>query len=138
MKEPDVDSTRYVLYFDETLRGLSVGAPVSLLGLPAGEVTGIGLELDRKTARLRGRVEIVTFPERVVARLAGQEAALVRDPQYRHTVIRRLVEERGLRAQLRSGSLVTGATGCPTTPSGPTSPGRWPASTRPSGARPTP
>src|SRR4029079_1601864 len=42
MKQPDAISTHYVLHFTETLRGLSVGAPVTLLGLPAGEVTDVG------------------------------------------------------------------------------------------------
>ena len=44
MKQPDSISTHYVLHFNESLRGLSVGAPVTLLGLPAGEVTDVGLD----------------------------------------------------------------------------------------------
>ncbi len=43
MKQPDAVSQRYVLYFNESLRGLSVGAPVTLLGLPGGEVVEVGL-----------------------------------------------------------------------------------------------
>jgi paraquat-inducible protein B len=99
-----------VVYFGETLHGLSVGAPVTLLGLPVGEVTTVGLELDPKTSHLRGRVEIVTFPERLIARLSRQLAAVAqaRSPQEQHALIQRLVDERGLRAQLRSGSLLTG------------------------------
>jgi paraquat-inducible protein B len=71
-------------------------------------VTKIGLEVDPKTAHLRGRVEITTFPERLIARLSREQAALVQTSRQRHAFFKRLVEERGLRAQLRSGSLLTG------------------------------
>ena len=76
MKQADSISARYVLYFNESLRGLSVGAPVTLLGLPAGEVTDVGLAIDPATMRIRGRVEIVSYPERLVARLSAKEAAV--------------------------------------------------------------
>jgi paraquat-inducible protein B len=108
MKQPDVGSVRYVTYFDETMRGLFVGAPVTMLGLPAGEVTNVGLEIDPQTAHVRGRVEFVTYPERLLSRLSPEQAALARNRERRHAFIQRLVEERGLRAQLRSGSLLTG------------------------------
>ncbi|MDH3445382.1 MAG: MlaD family protein, partial [Deltaproteobacteria bacterium] len=112
MKQAESISNRYVLYFNESLRGLSVGAPVTLLGLPAGEVTDVGLDLDPATLRIRGRVEVVSFPERLVASLRAKQAAasgaLIRSAQQRHAVMERLVEKRGLRAQLRSGNLLTG------------------------------
>ena len=112
MKQPDPVSQRYVLYFNESLRGLSVGAPVTLLGLPGGEVVEVGLDLDPATASIRGRVEIVTFPERLIARLNRQQAgtgdALAKSQQQRRALMQRLVEQRGLRAQLQSGNLLTG------------------------------
>ena len=112
MKQPESISTRYVLYFDESLRGLSAGAPVTLLGLTAGEVSNVGLDIDRATAIVRGRVEIVTYPDRLLARLSAQQAAtratLARSATERHAFMQRLVEQRGLRAQLRSGNLLTG------------------------------
>ncbi len=112
MKQPESLSQRYVLYFTESLRGLSVGAPVTFLGLPGGEVTAVGLDLDPATFNIRGRVEVVTYPERLLARLSLQQAAagkaFERSEQERRAFIEQMVERRGLRAQLRSGSLLTG------------------------------
>jgi paraquat-inducible protein B len=112
MKQPDRLAAHYVLHFDEPLRGLSVGAPVTLLGLPGGAVTEVGFDLDPKTQSIRGRVEIVAYPERINQRMrAGQRAAgdaVVQSLQQRQALIRRLIEQRGLRAQLRTGSLLTG------------------------------
>src|SRR4029453_8149881 len=110
LKQPDVIARRYVLYFNETLRGLAVGAPVTLLGLPAGEVVDVGLDLDPVSSVLRGRAEIVVYPERLLRRLGPQQAReqLRDDESERLLLFRRLIEERHLRAQLRSGSLLTG------------------------------
>lgn len=112
MKAPEAVAAHYVLYFTESLRGLSVGAPVTWFGMPAGEVTDVGLDFDPKTLTLRGRVEVVTYPERIIARLNRKQAAegeaIEVNIQRRHAFIRTLVEQRGLRAQLRSGNLLTG------------------------------
>ena len=114
MKQPDAISRRYVLYFNETVRGLSVGAPVLLFGLPAGEVVDVGLSVDMVTGSIRPRVIITFFPERLVERVTpgGQQAAVKAlvegEAQTRLAFVKRAVEERGLRAQLRSGNLITG------------------------------
>lgn len=112
MKQPDLIARRYVLYFAESLRGLSVGAPVTLLGLPGGEVTSIGLDIDPATQRFRGRVEFVAFPERLVERLsAGQSVAgesIVQNTRKRQAFFEQMVEEQSLRAQIQSGNLLTG------------------------------
>jgi paraquat-inducible protein B len=124
MKAPDAVARRYVLYFKESLRGLAVGAPVTLLGLPAGEVTSVGLEFDAAKANVRSRVVITYFPERLLTYANAKTDALgsaavspdeqKRRDMVRHRVeergllLRRLVEERGLRGQLRTGSLLTG------------------------------
>jgi paraquat-inducible protein B len=111
MKAPDPVSRHYVLYFNESLRGLSVGAPVTFLGLPAGEVTSVGVAFDAATANVRPRVAITFYPERLNATSTADGRNLVsamQDEQKRRDFVRRLFEERGLRAQLRSGSLITG------------------------------
>ena len=113
MKQPDPLARRYVLYFNESLHGLSAGAPVTFLGLPVGEVTDVGLEFNSQTLDVRPRVNFTLYPGRLVARMAANEAAAGRSleeapEQVRHAFLQRQVEERGLRAQLRSGSLLTG------------------------------
>jgi paraquat-inducible protein B len=112
MKQPESISRHFVLYFDEPLVGLSVGAPVLFVGLPAGEVTGVSLEVDPKAPRPRGRVEIVAYPERVITRLGGagvaEAAAMAKGDALREAYFERLIEQQGLRAQLRSGNMLTG------------------------------
>jgi paraquat-inducible protein B len=110
MKAPDPVARHYVLHFNEPLRGLSVGAPVTLLGLPAGEVTSVGLELDEAKANIRPRVLVTFYPERLLpgSEVKGGKPADMRDARKRETFLRRLIEERGLRGQLKSGSLLTG------------------------------
>jgi paraquat-inducible protein B len=70
------------------------------------------LDLDPTTSKLRGRVEVVAYPERLVARLQAPQAAtgeaIAQSEQQSHAFFQRLVGEQGLRAQLRSGSLLTG------------------------------
>ena len=113
MKAPDAVARRYVLHFKESLRGLSVGAPVTFLGLPAGEVASVGLDFDAQKVIIRPRVEITFFPERLLQYAKGKAevkgfVAALQDEQKRRAFIKRLVEERGLRGQLKSGSLITG------------------------------
>ncbi|MBE2259808.1 MAG: MCE family protein [Rhodobacteraceae bacterium] len=112
MKQPEPMARRYVLHFNESLRGLSVGAPVTLLGLPGGEVTSVGLDIDPKTQRLRGRVEFVVYPERLVAQMHNAQQVrgdmLARVSPRREAFFERMVEDFGLRAQIQSGNLLTG------------------------------
>src|SRR5262249_46800679 len=82
-----------------------------LLGLQAGEVTAVGLDLDPKTMNVRGRVQLVVYPERLIARLGEDQKKtaedVMRSREQRRAALQRLIEH-GLRAQLRSGSLLTG------------------------------
>lgn len=101
----------YVLYFSESLRGLSVGAPVTIHGLPVGEVTDVSFEYDPVSNSARPRVDIVIYPSRFVARVKKSSQAevekLAKREAGRHDFVQRAVD-RGFRAQLQSGSLVTG------------------------------
>jgi paraquat-inducible protein B len=113
MTQPDALERRFVLYFDQSLRGLSVGAPVTLFGLTVGRVAEVGLTFDAATTSFRPRALITFYPERLVARLSSQDQAagksLTAMPlEARNRAIRHLVEDRGLRAELQTGSLLTG------------------------------
>ncbi len=111
MKAPERGATHFVLYFDESVRGLSVGAPMTFLGLPIGEVASVRLEAgNRKNLQVRARVLVAAYPQRFLDILAnpqeltgGQQPS----PATRKLIVEQLVA-RGLRAQLRTGSLLTG------------------------------
>jgi paraquat-inducible protein B len=114
MSIPDAIEQHFVLYFDESLRGLIVGAPVTLFGLPVGRVAEVGLSFDPATLNLRPRVLVTFYPERLGANLTAKDRAEAAtnianmSAQARARVLHHLVEERGLRAQLQTGSLLTG------------------------------
>ncbi len=104
------ESERYVLYFHESLRGLSVGAPVTLLGLPIGEVTDISLDFVPEAQGIRTRVEVMTFQYRLLRHMGKTDVITTKamSRENRKIFMQRLVEEKGLRAQLRTGSLISG------------------------------
>jgi paraquat-inducible protein B len=112
MKQPDSIAAHYVLHFTEALQGLAVGAPVTFLGLPAGEVTDVGLTYDPATLDIRPRVDIALYPDRLLSRLRSTQEtaakALDQNVEKLNVALRRLVDERGMRAQLRSANLLTG------------------------------
>jgi len=99
----------YVLYFNESLLGLSVGAPVTYRGLPVGEVTAVGLEYEPVKQLIRPRVDIQLYPARFMAHVKKSAAfdEQARSESGRHAFMQKMME-RGLRAQLRSGNLLTG------------------------------
>ncbi|MGP1676835.1 MAG: PqiB family protein [Burkholderiales bacterium] len=100
MRLPDTAEETYYMVFDESVRGLSVGAPVDFRGVVVGEVAAINIDFDPASADVRIPVEVRLYPDR----LRGNAKRGGAPPG---ALIGRLVE-RGLRAQLRSGSLLTG------------------------------
>lgn len=93
-----------ILYFEESISGLDVGAPVDFQGVRVGTVTGVRMEMD---ATQDGAVyRPVTFQiefNRIYFR--GGRKARGREMKEE---IERLVQERGLRARLATQSLLTG------------------------------
>ncbi len=95
----------WTLEFAGSVRGLQPGAPVEFRGIRIGEVKEISLNLDvdALTARIPVRLELE--PERL--RLTGKRTSRL-DAAERRQFWDELVR-RGLRAQLKTGSLLTGA-----------------------------
>jgi paraquat-inducible protein B len=107
MKRPDRNRTSYLLYFSDTLRGLSPGAPVDFNGLIVGEVTAINLEYDPAAKRLRFPVSIDVYPDRMRARYRKGGVTVESIKGAAEHLLDNLVEH-GYRAQLRTGNLITG------------------------------
>ena len=91
---------RFVMFFDGSVRGLNIGAPVEFKGIKVGNVVDIRLEFDRSNTSFRIPVVVEIEPERIIAR--GETQAT--NPL---GILKTLVE-RGLRARLATGSLLTG------------------------------
>lgn len=101
----------YLMYFDQNVRGLSIGAPVEIRGLQIGEVVDVKLEVNVGDVTARVAVLAVIEPERIdtviengtaiksdsgsLSSLAAQESVLY-------------LIENGLRAQLKNANLLTG------------------------------
>lgn len=97
------DSAPFVLRFDQSLRGLSPGAPVDLLGMSVGKVTDIYPMYDEKKKSVYMMALIDLYP----GQLAKVRTAVPGARQSGREGLDSLVEG-GLRAQLRTGNLVTG------------------------------
>lgn len=99
MKQVDGPAQTVVVYFQQSLRGLTPGAPVDFRGVVLGEVKSIGVEYDRVRKDFRMPVTLLLYPER----LRGSQLKVVSEGAFIDALVKR-----GLRAQLRTGSFLTG------------------------------
>ncbi|WP_255211090.1 intermembrane transport protein PqiB [Methylogaea oryzae] len=106
MKPPDGEPQRFVLHFPESLRGLTVGAPVDFRGIVVGEVVSINVEYQKQGQWFHFPVEIAIYPERMRAHLG--EGKLAETEKGGGNELLDAMVSRGFRAQLRSGNLLTG------------------------------
>ena len=105
MKRPVQEIATFVVYFGESLRGLSPGAPVDFSGVVIGEVKSIDAEFYPAKKEFRFPVEIEIYPERLRAR--NRKPRTRTKPDKIKVLLDGLVA-RGVRAQLKSGNLLTG------------------------------
>lgn len=101
----------YLMHFDQSVRGLAPGAPVELKGIKLGEVVDVKLEVNADDLSVRIAVLVMIEPERIDTVIENQLAqpgdTKVADEAESRENIQKLVA-RGLRAQLKTGNLLTG------------------------------
>jgi paraquat-inducible protein B len=98
--------TPYLMYFDGSVRGLNAGSPVEFRGIKIGTVTDVRLQLDTESKMVRIPVTVQIEPERIdVTSAKGPLKELASRERYQ--AMGALVE-RGLRAQLQPGNILTG------------------------------
>ncbi len=96
------EAVPYLVYFDGSVRGLNVDAPVEFRGIKIGRVADVQLVYDAEKNSLEIPVVIEIEPQRVGIVGDGGHG----DPDD-HAVMAYLVEQ-GLRAQLAPGNFLTG------------------------------
>ncbi len=97
-------TNKYLLYFDESVKGLSVGAPVLFQGVQVGSVASIEIQTDFANLTTKIPVIIEIEPDKFHA---GEEARKGWSRAQQKEVAAKLIEK-GLRAVLTMQSFITG------------------------------
>ncbi|WP_459199129.1 intermembrane transport protein PqiB [Ralstonia pseudosolanacearum] len=105
LKDPEHVSQTVVMYFHRSLRGLTVGAPVEFKGINVGEIKSIGIHYSKERHEFVLPVTAVLYPTRFGMDVRDDTAAHATEDTRAQfdTLIRN-----GMRAQLKSASLLTG------------------------------
>ena len=110
MKRPDAVTFPAVMYFTQSLRGLSIGAPIDFRGIVVGEVKAMNVEIDPTGVGFRFPVTVAIYPERLLSLMkegVPGELGLPQDEANRRARWDLLVSH-GFRGQLKTGNLLTG------------------------------
>ncbi len=107
---PNGEGQYMTLRFDQALRGLKVGAPVEFLGVEFGKVVSINLDFDASKRSFPLNVGIVIYPQLLGQAHTKLLKVMNHDPNDEAAGVRLIGSfiENGLRAQARSGNLLTG------------------------------
>ena len=91
---------QFVMYFSSSVRGLNPGAPLEFKGIQIGNVLDVKLEYNSQDESFRIPVLVEVEPDRIIDRTA--------DPDTSSGEMLQTLVDRGLRARLSTGSLLTG------------------------------
>jgi paraquat-inducible protein B len=97
----------WVLFFPGSVKGLTVGAPVTLEGVAIGTVTDVKVVFDRETLKFFAPVYVEVFPDRVKG-IGEYSAEQLEEIETDPDEAIGLLVEKGLRGQLDMQSLLTG------------------------------
>ena len=106
MRHAETEVLTFQLYFKESLRGLTAGAPVDFHGITLGEVKAVDLEFEPDTHLFKFPVTINLYPERLRSRVRNGMDMPPNAAEQRERIDALVAN--GLRAQLRTGNLLTG------------------------------
>lgn len=95
------DRHRFVMFFDSSVKGLDIGAPVYFRGVKLGTVSDIGLLLAPGTLEIMIPVYVELEVQRIKL-ISGEELTALRMQRIDEMI------QQGLRAQLQTQSLLTG------------------------------
>ena len=101
---------KFVLFFEDDVKGLNIGAPVDFKGVKVGTVTGVKIVLNKKDLSLNIPVYIEIDPDQITFDTRMSELGKLVEKRGTRTFIQLLIDQ-GLRAQLEMQSLVTGQLG---------------------------
>jgi len=104
---PDGLPLKVRMVFDQSMRGLSAGAPVDFLGIEIGSVSSVRLNFDPKRKRYPVEVLADLYPARLGAARDAIADTLPADALRDRNLIKHLVDN-GVQAQARTGNLLTG------------------------------
>jgi len=108
MAPPDGPVLPIQLRFEQSLRGLSIGAPVEFSGVNVGRVKSMELDYDAARGRFPTIVNLDVYPQRL-GRVLGQiEKRFTGDLTQRSAQFLRSLVDKGMRAKAKSGNLLTG------------------------------
>ena len=108
MAPPDGEPHYVRMRFEQSLRGLTIGAPVEFIGVNIGSVSSIDLDYDAREQSFPVIVTALIYPHRMgrAYDTLTQQGATESDAKMAR-LVGQLVA-RGLRAQPRTGNLLTG------------------------------
>lgn len=106
---PDGIPMRIRMRFDQSVRGLVVGAPIDSYGVTIGNVEAIDLDFDGTTKQFYAVVTATLYPQRLGEKTFGEISKFAGgDMVHPSGKLLAAIIERGTRAQLRIGNVLTG------------------------------